>query len=132
MTARTATIAGLLTGAAGLVILMIAGAEMPAVPPGLILLVIAAVLVATVRRRWTAIVAVLIGVAELAGQFASGSGADLVDPSPFGLFAGGWVRLIGSVVAVAAGIALARQPSTGTKTEATDDGQSPSSRDFSR
>jgi hypothetical protein len=88
---------------------MIAGAEMPAVPPGLILLVVAAVLAATVRRRWTGVVAALIGVAELAGLFASGSGADLIDPSPVGLFAGTWVRLIGVTVAVAAGIALAAE-----------------------
>jgi hypothetical protein len=105
--AARATLAGLLTGAVGLVILRLAGAEMPAVPPGLILLTLAAVLVGLTRRRWSLALGALAGLAEVAGFLASGSAADLADPSPLGIFVGTWIRGLGIITAVIAGTVAA-------------------------
>jgi hypothetical protein len=103
MNARVWTIAALLTGAAGLVLQKFGGVTMPAVPPGLVFLVIAAALMANARWKWAGIAAILAGGAEIAGFFGSGNAARLVELDQFGAFAGSWIRLAGVVVAVVAG-----------------------------
>ncbi|MET0133824.1 MAG: hypothetical protein ABW215_09545 [Kibdelosporangium sp.] len=106
--ARMWTIAGLLTGAAGLAIQKISGVAMPVVPPGSVFLVVAAALLANRNRRWAPIVAILAGAAEIAGFFASGNASRLTMVAEPGAFAGSWVRLAGVVVAVVAGAVAAR------------------------
>jgi hypothetical protein len=103
MNARVWTIIGLLTGAAGLVIQQVGGVAMPAVPPGLIFLVVAAGLMANARWRWAGIAAILAAGAEIAGFFGSGNAARLTELDQFGAFAGSWIRLVGVVVALVAG-----------------------------
>jgi hypothetical protein len=100
---RRACFAGLIAGAVGIVILNVSGVEMPVVPPGLVLLVVAAVLVAAVRGRWVTGFATLVALAEIAGFFVSGSAEGLLDFGSIGIFAGTWTRLIGVVVASVAG-----------------------------
>lgn len=102
--ARRAAQTGLITAAVGIAVLKVAGTAMPVVPPGLVLLVVAAVLVGVVRRRWTLVVGLLLVVAEFAGFFASGSASGLADLGPIGVFAGTWIRLVGLIVAFAAGL----------------------------
>ena len=49
--ARRLCVIGLSAGAVGIAILYVSGVEMPVVPPGLVLLVVAAVAVANARGR---------------------------------------------------------------------------------
>jgi hypothetical protein len=104
MSARAWTIAGLFAGAAGIVAQKIAGVAMPTVPPGLVLLLVAAGLMLNPRWRWAAVVGVLAGVAEVAGFFGSGTGARLFDLGELGTAAASWLRLAGIAVAVVAGV----------------------------
>jgi hypothetical protein len=101
---RLATVAGLVAGAIGIVVLRLAGVAMPIVPPGLVLLVAAALLVVLVRRRWTPLVGALVALAEVIGIVATGSLAHLVDVSPAGVFVGTWIRTLGVVIALIAGV----------------------------
>jgi hypothetical protein len=100
---RRGTVIGLVAAAVGIVLLMVAGVDMPVVPPGLVMLAVAAVAAAVSGRRWVAIVAVLVGVAELVGLMASGSATNLFSPGTFLVGTGTWVRLVGTLVAIAAG-----------------------------
>lgn len=101
--ARVWTIVGLLVGAVGLIGQKLAGVTMPAVPPGLIFLIVAAALMLNPKWKWAAIVAVLAGLAEVAGFFGSGSAPKLGDFGDFAVAVSSWVRLIGIVIAVVAG-----------------------------
>ena len=101
------TLVGLLVAALGIAILYVAGAEMPVVPPGFVLLLIAAGLLAKGPWRWTPIVAIVIALFEAAGTFATSADL-LVDTSTFSHFAGTWVRVIGIVLALFGGIAATR------------------------
>jgi hypothetical protein len=94
------TLAGLLITAAGIAILYVSGGDMPVVPPGFVMLLVAAVLVAKGPWRWTPIAGIVAALAEAGGFFGSGSAANLFDASPFGIFAGTWVRLVGIVLAL--------------------------------
>ena len=100
---RRGTVIGLVAAAVGIVLLMVAGVDMPVVPPGLVMLAVAAVAAAVSGRRWVAVVAVLVGVAELVGLLASGSATNLFSPGTFLVGTGTWIRLVGTLVAIAAG-----------------------------
>jgi hypothetical protein len=100
---RRGTLIGLVAAAVGIVVLRIAGVDMPVVPPGLVMLAVAAVAVAVSGRRWVAVVAVVVGIAELVGFFASGSATNLFSPGSFLVGAGTWIRLAGTVAAITAG-----------------------------
>jgi hypothetical protein len=102
--ARLTTVVGLVAGAVGIAILRFAGVAMPAVPPGLILLVGAAVAVAISPWRWTPAVGAVIGLAEVVAFIATGSVADLTVPDPVGIFLGTWFRGLGVVTALIAGV----------------------------
>lgn len=102
--ARVATVAGLAAGAVGIIVLRVSGTPMPAVPPGLILLIGAAVLVAVTRWRWAPAVGALVAVAEILGVTLSGSLENLVDVEQVGIMAGTWIRSLGIVTALVAGI----------------------------
>ena len=99
MSARTWTVAGLVTGAAGIVAQRVAGVAMPAVPPGLVLLVVSAVLLVVTRWRWPLFAGGLAAVAEVAAVLAgAGRLTEFAEP---GVAAASWVRLVGVVIAVA-------------------------------
>jgi hypothetical protein len=112
--ARIAAVAGLIAAAVGILVLRFSGAAMPAVPPGLVLLVAAAVLVAFSPWRWAPAAGVLIALFELIGYVASGSTYGLFAVDSLGILVGTWVRGIGIVVALVAGVATvirSRSPS---------------------
>ena len=94
------TLTGLLVTAAGIAILYVSGGEMPVVPPGFVMLLIAAGLVAWGPWRWTPIAGIVAALAEAGGFFGSGSAANLFDLGEVGIFAGTWVRLVGIVLAL--------------------------------
>ncbi|HEY0454675.1 hypothetical protein [Actinophytocola sp.] len=101
--ARVWTIAGLLVGAVGLIVQKLAGMTMPAVPPGLVFVVVAAALMLT-KLRWAGFVAILAGLAEIAGFFGSGSATWLTKFDELGKMAGSWLRIVGVITAVVAGV----------------------------
>jgi hypothetical protein len=96
--ARIATVAGLLVGAAGIAVMKLGGAGMPAVPPGAVLMVIAAGLVGVTPRKWAAALAALIALFELIAVTISLT--DLGDDAL--VSAGTIVRFTGVVAALAA------------------------------
>ncbi|MCT2585423.1 hypothetical protein [Actinophytocola gossypii] len=100
---RVWTIAGLLVGAVGLVLQKLGGITMPVVPPGLIILVVAAGLMLNPKWRWATIVAVLAGLAELGGFFGSNAASWLTRSDEIVAMGGSWVRLIGITTATVAG-----------------------------
>lgn len=102
------TAEALLVAAAGILIQIASGAEYPAIPPGLVILIGAAGLVISARWRWTPVAGVLVGVFLLIGLFASGRAPDLLDPSVPGDALGLWMQVIALLVAIVAGIAATR------------------------
>lgn len=106
---RIFAVAGLITCGVGLVILKIAGVEVPIVPPGLVVVLVATVLVVTVQRRWVAFVAIAAALAEAVSLIGSGSARSLSDSDDPTAFAGTCIRLVGIVVTLVAGVHLARQ-----------------------
>jgi hypothetical protein len=103
MSARVWTAVGLIAGGAGLVGQQLAGVAMPAVPPGLVMVVVAAVLLLATRLRWAPVAGAVAGLAEVAGFFGSGSAGRLVEFAEPAAAASSWVRLAGVVLAVVAG-----------------------------
>ena len=105
------TVAGLVAAAAGIVIQIAAGAEYPTVPPGLVILLVAAGLVALGGRwRWTPLVGVVVALFLLVGGvLAPQAREQLGDPGAVGVFVGTVIQLLALVVALIAGVAATRQ-----------------------
>jgi hypothetical protein len=105
------TVAGLLAAAAGIVIQIASGADYPTIPPGLVILLAAAGLVALATRwRWTTIVGVIVSLFLLVGgALAPQARAQLGDPAQVGVFIGTVIQLLALVVALVAGVAATRQ-----------------------
>ena len=103
------TVVALLLAAAGFVIQIVSGVDVPTVPPGLIILLVAAALVAFGPWRWTPVVGIVVGLFFLVGFFASGSVDSLLEPSQLGVFVGAWVQFLAVIVAVVAGTAATIQ-----------------------
>ncbi|TDD02880.1 hypothetical protein [Nonomuraea diastatica] len=93
----------MITGAAGMVIQGVSGVPMPIVPPGLVLLVGSALLIAFTGWRWTPALGALVGLAE-AAAIGIGQLDTLADPSALGIFLGTWIRTLGIVMAITAGV----------------------------
>ena len=105
------TVAGLVAAAAGIVIQIASGAEYPTVPPGLLILLVAAGLVALgARWRWTPLVGVVVALFLLVGGvLAPQAREQLGDPGAVGVFVGTVIQLLALVVALISGVAAARQ-----------------------
>jgi hypothetical protein len=97
------TVAALLVAAAGIVIQIVSGVDFPTVPPGLIILLVAAGLVAFGPWRWIPAVGAFVGLFLFVGFFASGTAGRLLDPIQFGQFVGVWVLFLAAIVAVIVG-----------------------------
>ena len=99
---RSTTVAGLLAGAIGIAIAKAGGMDMPTVPPGAVLLVVAATLLVVFRSAsWPAYVAVLIALVETvpsALTLGSAEGSAQV--------AGSVIRFAGAFTALAGGVLL--------------------------
>lgn len=98
------TVTALLVAAAGFVIQIVSGVDVPTVPPGLVILLVAAGLVAFLPWRWIPVVGAAVGLFLLVGFFASGAVGSLLDPSRLGVPIGAWVQFLAVTVAVVAGI----------------------------
>ena len=97
------TVAALLVAAAGIVIQIISGVDFPTVPPGLIILLVAAGLVAFGPWRWTPVVGTVLGLWLLIGFSLSGEAGRLLDAGQFGGFVGLWIQFLAVIVSVVAG-----------------------------
>lgn len=98
------TVAALLVAAAGFVIQIVSGVDVPTVPPGLVILLVAAGLVAFLPWRWIPVVGAAVGLFLLVGFFASGAVSSLLDPSRLGVFVGAWIQFLAVIAAVVTGI----------------------------
>ena len=107
--AGKATVAALLVAALGFAVQIVSGLEVPTVPPGLVILLAAAVLVAAVPWRWIPLVGAAVGLFLLVGFFASGAVGALLAPDRLGVLVGAWVQFLALIVTVVAGIAAAAQ-----------------------
>jgi len=98
------TVTALLVAATGFVIQIVSGVDVPTVPPGLVIMLVAAGLVAFLPWRWMPVVGAAVGLFLLVGFFASGAVGSLLEPSQLGVFVGAWVQFLAVIVAVVAGI----------------------------
>lgn len=114
-------VAGLVVAAAGMLVQYGSGVDYPTIPPGPIISLAAAAVVARGPWRWAPVVGLVTAVfISIGGVIATISGngftPQLSDPGAFGGFAGTLVQIAGLVVAVAAGIVAARpRPSIGAR-----------------
>jgi hypothetical protein len=102
--ANKLTVAALLVAAAGFVIQIVSGIDVPTVPPGLLILLVAAGLIALLPWRWMPVVGAAVGLFLLIGFFPSGAVGSLLKPSQLGIFVGAWVQFLAVIVAAFAGI----------------------------
>ena len=108
---RVVLLAGLVTGAAGIAILWGAGVDFPfAVPPGLVILLVGAGVVAGVRRRWSDAVGGFLGLFVVVGFILSGINGEgfnnLLGRNGADVALGQIVQLIGVVTAAISGTRL--------------------------
>jgi hypothetical protein len=113
-------IAGLVVAAVGIMIQYVSGVDYPTIPPGPIILLAGAAVVAFGPWRWSPVVGLVIAlfvsiggvIATIAGN---GFNETLGDPGAVGGFAGTLVQILGLAIAVPAGIVAARR-SAGSRT----------------
>jgi hypothetical protein len=98
---------GLLLGAVGIFVQKAGGADYPTIPPGAIIFVVAALLVALLPWRWVPILGVLVGLFMAIGWASHmDTLARAWHPGDFLAFVGTWFQLIGVVSAFVFGIVL--------------------------
>lgn len=114
-TVRNVTVVGLVGVVLGIVILRLAGVEMPAVPPGAVICLVAAVLLAATSWRWVPILAIVAALFEAVpsttglGNFIGDGALDAT---------GAIIRFLGVVAALVGGILATRAAFKRTKAEA--------------
>jgi hypothetical protein len=111
---RMTVLAGLLLGAAGIAVLWAGGVDFPvAVPPGMLILLAGAAVVALIRRPWTAWLAAGLGLFVTVGFILSGINGEgfdhLLGRDGFVVALGQTIQLLGVLLAAASGVALARR-----------------------
>ena len=97
------TVAALLVAAFGFVIQIFSGIEVPTVPPGLVILLVAAGLVALSPWRWIPALGIVVGLFMFVGFFPSGAVSNLFDPSRFGVLVGAWIQFLAVIAVIVAG-----------------------------
>jgi hypothetical protein len=99
-------IAALLAAIAGMVIQISTGVKYPAVPPGVVILAVTALLLATVPWPGVRILGLLAPLFILVGGVISGTGrTNISHLSPLGPFIGTLIQFCGMAAAVLAGLA---------------------------
>jgi hypothetical protein len=114
VSSRYTVCTGLLLGAAGIAMLWAGGVDFPvAVPPGMVILLVGAAVVALVRRPWSAWLAAGLGIFVFVGFVLSainGEGFDhLLGRDGAVVALGQGVQLCGVLLAAISGVALARR-----------------------
>jgi hypothetical protein len=109
-------VVGLVVAAAGIAIQYVSGVDFPTIPPGLVILLAAAAVVAFGPWRWSPVVGLVAAlflsvggtIATIAGN---GFSETLGDPGEVGGFAGAVVQIAGLAMALPAGIVAAKRSS---------------------
>ena len=117
-TPRRINVGALLVAAAGVFVIFLSAPDLfPAVPPGVIILAVAAALVAFVPGRRTPIVGVLIALMIAIGGIASGNTMDILngEESP-GAILGTVIQYAALITAIAAGVTATTRRSSSTAT----------------
>lgn len=97
-------IAALIAAAAGILILFVSVPDtFPTVPPGPIILLVAAAIVAFAPGRWTALVGVIVPLFIFIGGLVSGTPDTLLHPDNVGASVGIVIELIALLTAIATG-----------------------------
>ena len=111
------TVVALLIAAVGFVTQMVAGVtDTPTIPPGLVVILVAAGLVAFVPGRWMPLAGVVAGVFNLVASVVVDAMDRLVDPTPVAGFIGAWLMHIGLIAACVVGtIATVRNARVATR-----------------
>jgi hypothetical protein len=108
---------GMVAAAAGIIMQIASGSDLyPTIPPGPIILLVGAALVALGPWRWTPVVGVVVPLFLFVGAVMaavnSGEFVDqLTDPGEVGIFAGDVLQLLGVITALVAGLVALRQSS---------------------
>jgi hypothetical protein len=102
---RGLTVTGLVVGAAGIAVLWAAGIDFPvAVPPGLVILLSGALIVAFVRKAWAPGVGAFLGLFVIVGFLVSPDGFEnLFGRRGVAVAVGQGVQLIGVLLAFVVG-----------------------------
>lgn len=105
---RPVLVGALTFGAFGIALLWVGGVEFPvAIPPGIVILGVGAILVAAVRKRWTAWLGCGLGLFVFGGFLLSGEGFDIIGGSEGAVAAIGQViEVLGVLVAAVTGALL--------------------------
>jgi di/tricarboxylate transporter len=106
---RLTALVAFLASAAGIVLQILGGWEYPAVPPGLVITLVAA-LSALVPLRWAPLVGVLAGAFIAVGFVLVGDLARLLGGQDALVTAGKWVQLVAVLVGTAAALAAVVRP----------------------
>jgi hypothetical protein len=109
-------VVGLVVAAAGIMIQYVSGVDYPTIPPGPIILLAAAAVVAFGPWRWSPVVGLVAALfLSIGGAIATivgnGFSETLGDPGEFGGFAGAVVQIAGLAIALPAGVVAARRSS---------------------
>jgi hypothetical protein len=107
---------GLVVAAAGIMIQYVSGVDYPTIPPGPIILLAAAAVVAFGPWRWSPVVGLVAAVfLSIGGAIATiagnGFSETLGDPGEVGGFAGATIQIVGLAIALPAGIVAAKRSS---------------------
>jgi hypothetical protein len=107
-------VAGLVVAAAGIVIQYVSGVDYPTVPPGPIILLAAAAVVAFGPWRWSPFVGLVAAIFLVIGGLTAtiagnGFSETLGDPGEVGGFAGAAIQIAGLAIALPAGIVAAKR-----------------------
>lgn len=103
-------VAGMLVAVVGIVIQIATGVDYPTIPPGPIILLVAAGIVAVGRWRWSPIVGVVVPAFLLVGGTIAGFANDeLWDPGEPGQFFGLVVQAVGVIAALIGGVRALRR-----------------------
>ncbi|GAB3433979.1 hypothetical protein [Actinophytocola sediminis] len=111
-TARNLTAAGLVGVIVGIVFLRIAGVDMPPVPPGAVICLVAAIAMYTAPWRWVPIVAIVGALLETIPSIAGVTSAEQGGLEVLG----DWVRVLGAVTALVFSIIATIASFKGAKT----------------
>jgi peptidoglycan/LPS O-acetylase OafA/YrhL len=104
------TVVALLAAAVGFVVQMASGVtDTPTIPPGLVAIVLAALLVAFLPGKRAPVAGPAAGLFNLVAFVLAGAVARLVQQSPASAFVGAWLMVVALVVATVAGTIAAVQ-----------------------
>jgi hypothetical protein len=113
---RRVNVGALIVAAAGILIISASAPErFPSVPPGPIILTVAAGIVAFAPGRWTPVMGMVVPLIILVGGIFTGELADLLsDPDNAGVLTGGAIQLLAILTAIATGAIASAQNRRGS------------------